>query len=296
MSAFLFTSGGTVRAARPGLTPGSAIPLGEETVTGTVTRNIYYKWTASENGLLEVRLTPTSGEADLALIHFSGNPTIESRREGLSPEEVAIRVRKGDEYLIRVSTPLGRRGTYSLRVRRIAAEREIRGSAVAVPHTISSGKTALEAVELPVGKIAPVLARGKRYFKIAVPSGVVLDCRIYPINADLTAEAEIRSGGLTLSARSARSGLQAEEILLPPSEGGMVYLVVTPPADFTALARYGIVARLREPGVTPGKRADIFDDANRLQAFFQRLDAGSGVPADVLPEGEKETPKVLRLE
>jgi len=235
-----------------GLSPAAAIALDQQEVSRTVTTSIYYSMTASEDGILDVTMTPISGEADLAVVHFSGSPSIESRREGAASEEVSLRVRRGDRFLIRIFSPLGRAATFRLRAAITTPLRttELPPTAPPPPIVEGAGRTETLAVELHLGTMTQVEAAAPSFFRVRAPAGYILAVSLYPLQGDLDMTAMTQDARATWVS-SSRRGMDAEHLYLPISADGNVMIRVNPhPRSAAPPFRYVVMARLLYPGMT----------------------------------------------
>jgi hypothetical protein len=273
--------GSTASAVEPGATPASAIEISVSEVQGTVRSSLYYMVTAPIDGILDIALTPMGGEIDLAVVHVSGSPAIESRKEGEAREEISMRVAKGDRFLVRVISPFGRSVAFKLTTEVTAPAVAGAASSTFVPRLSGDGRTESAAIMIPLGQIIPVQAEGRRFFRVTVPKGAVLAVSLYPLHGD--ADLMVTLGEPTKPASiSRRRGLFSEHVFLPITLGGDALVAIMPSANNTGVMgpmQYGIVARLRHSGVT-STMADL-DTGDRETAMraFADTPIGSGVPS-----------------
>ena len=277
----------TAGLAAPGATPGEAIELTGAEQTGSARAACYYSYVAPSDGIMEVTLMPVSGEVDLSVTHFSGSPTAESRREGAQSDEVALAVRKGDRFLVRVSSPFGAAATFRIRAAMKSEAAVGAPTGVFVPQTAQTGADKEAAVEIPLGKLVPVEASGTRFFKVDATAGFLLAVTVYTVSGDVDVE---MSGGEG-QARSGRRGEVTEYAYLPVKSTGEKFIRVEGPRD--AICRYVLVARLRHLGLATASVPEP-NDAVVVRTLFQEEALGAGVPAS-LGGGENAATKVLRL-
>lgn len=279
-----------------GMTPAMAIELGSDEVTGTVKSSVYYSFSASGSGIMDVALTPQSGEVDLTVVHFSGSPAIESRREGMAVEDVSLRVSRGDKFLIRVISPFGKAASYRLKVGVDAAPGRNRKEDLFMPDRTRDGKAESSAVEVPLGRTVPVEAMGERYFRTHVPAGYVLSVTLYPIHGDADLAIGSRPGRDAWSVSSHRRGLLAEHLYLPVDAERDVMIRVNPaPANEQLFLRYAIVARIHQPGIDSLTAApDLEMDPRSSSSDIMDEPLGIGLPGRMEPSGQGSS-KILRL-
>ncbi len=270
-----------------GTSPSTArrLVIGEE-ISGTVRTSLYFDVVAEQDGFLDVEVTPTNGEVDLAAVHFSGSPAAESRREGAVPDKVTLRLSRGDRYLVRVISPFAKPAQFRLKTSWDRAQAPASSSPPAAPGTLfvpqrpSNGRSAAEAVVLPVGRLVAVEARGTRYFRTVLPVGFVLDISLCPVYGSADLEVVVVNDATVSRSLSARPGQLTERVYLPGGKGGEVLIKVSSPVSPQSddLLRYGLVARTREPGIgTMVHRPEPEDHQAVATVFAGRL-VGHGVP------------------
>lgn len=279
------------------LTPATAVTVGAEVNVGEVREVHYYRYKAPADGIMDVTVNPLSGEVDLTVTHFSGSPAAESRRSGAVKERIALLVREGDEFLIRVISPLRRIARYELSVdfspldRKAPSQPEPTPEGAFIPTTERSGQDISTAVEIPLNKVVPVEAGGPRYFMIRPPKGFTLEVSVYPIDLDIDVLARSGEGDEFIETISMRRGITAEYLYLPLESQKPVYVKVWNRNNPTAGARYGLVARLRHSGITKTESAPT-RDREILRNIMVEDDFVSGLPAEI-PGGAPK--RVLRL-
>lgn len=270
----------TASAIEPGATPAAAIDLATPDVQGAVRSSLYYMVTVPFDGMLDITLTPMGGEIDLAVIHVSGSPAIESRKEGEAREEISLRVVKGDRFLLRVISPFGRNVSFKLRAVVTAPSSGGTASSTFVPRPGTDGRTESSAITIPIGQVIPVQAEGRRHFRVAIPKGAVLAVSLYPLHGDVDLTVML-GGGSKAAATSKRLGLFSEHVYLPATSSGEALVIVTPSSQnssVTNVLQYGIVARLKHAGVTATMADPESGDREAVVRAFSDAPMGSGVP------------------
>lgn len=272
--------GGVVDAVEQGTTPASAIELSTPEVQGTVRSSTYYMISAAFDGMLDISLIPVGGEIDLAVIHVSGSPAIESRKEGEAREEISLRVVKGDRFLIRVISPFGRSVSFKLSAVISQASSSASVSRTFLPRMEGDGRSESSAIVIPLGRVIPVQAGGQRFFRVKIPKGAVLSVSLYPVLGD--ADLMVKLGDiLKTSGSSHRAGLFSEHVFLPTSEAGEAWITVAPTTGNNIVSNdinYGIVARLRHFGVTSVQGQPDPSDREAAVNAFADASVGTGIP------------------
>jgi hypothetical protein len=288
-------------ASEPGTTPVSAIEWDGVERTGTVRTSHYYSFAASEEGIMTLTLTPLrGGEVDLTVIHYSGSPAFESRREGAATEEIAVKVARGDRFLVRVISPFGRAADYRLKavLSGIRAGRRI--DDYDPPTRTTDGLATDAAVRIPIGVMVPVEASGTRHFAVTAPAGYLLAVRLVPVSADLDLEVFMPDEPSSARASSMRGGLLTEEAYLLPTKTGEVLIRVKPVETRPGAGpqRYVILVQVRQPGIASLKAAPEPLWSRLAIEAFDSGDRGLGIPGGASGEGwdlEKNASRVLRL-
>ncbi|PIU47061.1 MAG: hypothetical protein COS94_08555 [Candidatus Hydrogenedentes bacterium CG07_land_8_20_14_0_80_42_17] len=282
LSTFIFAI--IVRAEVGGLSPSAArrISSGEE-ISGIVRTSLYFDVIAEEDGELQIEATPISGEVDLAVVHYSGSPAIESRKEGLVAEEIALRVSKGDRFLIRVISPFSKPSEFKLKVLLpgLISESRIETSSEEKnlyykPETNKSGLSAGDAIPLTIGKISAIESKGERYFQVIAPTGYLLEVKLYPVSGNADLEAAMVSKSNIIRITSKREGNLTDEVYVPVEDGGLVVLKVNAPDN--EIARYCIVARLRQIGIQTLTPREEPNDIKLVAEVFGEHNSGFKIP------------------
>ncbi|MBL4888605.1 MAG: hypothetical protein JKX97_01130 [Candidatus Lindowbacteria bacterium] len=289
--------------ASSGVTPSEAIVIGQGEVQGNVVRSMYYSYTALEDGIMNVSLSPIGGSADLAVTHFSGSPAAESRREGMSDEVIALQISQGDRFLIRVSTPLGEPTDFRLSVNLTHGLAPVDLPQVYVPSTNRDASTPEEAIEIPIGKLVAFESYGDRYFKTKVPAGYLVVVSLYPVSGENDLEVILETEGKKFTAASSRTHNVPDRVYIPVSGVGEALIKVSAPKDareytgYRQFTRYAIVVRLRHVGLSTGEFEEP-DDRSVINQIFPDERVGKGLPAFARgissKRFEKES-KILRL-
>jgi hypothetical protein len=269
-----------VLAVEPGATPAAAIDLAAPEVQSSVRSSLYYMITAPFDGMLDITLSPIGGELDLAVIHVSGSPAIESRKEGEAREEISLRVVKGDRFLLRVISPFGRNVAFKLRAVVTAPASGGPAAQTFVPRVTGDGRTETTAVGIPIGQVIPIQAEGRRFFRVTVPKGAVLAVSLYPLHGDADLAVTL-SGASKPAAISRRHGLFSEYVYIPVTSSGEALIAVTPSSQnpsVTGPLQYGVVARLKHSGVTATMADPESGDRDAVVRAFTDAPMGSGVP------------------
>jgi hypothetical protein len=288
-------------ASEPGATPVSALEWDGAERTGTVRTSHYYSFTASEEGIMTLTLTPLrGGEVDLTVVHYSGNPAFESRREGAATEEIAVKVARGDRFLVRVISPFGRPAEYRLKAVLSGIRAGRRLDDYDPPATTTDGLAADAAVRIPIGVMVPVEASGTRHFAVTAPAGYLLAIRLVPVSADLDLEILMRDEPTATRAASMRGGLLTEEAYLLPTRTGEVLIRVKPVETRagTGPHRYVLLVQVRQPGIASLKASPEPLWSRLAIEAFDSGDRGLGIPGGASGEGwdlEKNASRVLRL-
>lgn len=307
IAAFAILLAAVSASARPGMTPAEAIAIQSGITEGEVTTSMYYAIVADRSGIFDVSLEAEKGEVDLAVTHFSGSPSAESRREGFATDEVALRAEAGDRFLIRISSPLRVRSTFRLIVSLSGGEASVAEPSapdVYVPESGKNGLSARDAVSLALGKLIPVEALGERFFQVEVPGGFLAEITVYPVFGDVDIEAQLESGGIRRSVISRRRGNLVEQVYVPVGGAGVVTVRATPTTgdgmkdEVSRLRRYALVVRLRHFGLTENQ-TEAPNDLAALRYLFPRESLGTGVPSSVMgpaPDEPSQAEKtILRL-
>ncbi|MEK8023547.1 MAG: hypothetical protein AAB229_07020, partial [Candidatus Hydrogenedentota bacterium] len=284
-----------------GMTPAMAIELGSAEISSTVRNSLYYSFTAAQSGIMDITLTPVDGEVDLTVVHYSGSPAVESRREGLAPEEISIRVSRGDKYLVRAISPFGRSAKFRLKGS-LEASRVEMAKPVAppveyfAPERSSDGRSEATAVDIPLGRVVPVEAMSERFFRTRVPAGYVLSVALFPVHGDADLGVGSKPDGSGWSLVSRRRGLLAERLYMPVSADGSIMIRVNPaPGSEQMLLRYALVTRLHYSGVASMKSAPVQEaDPRAISPDLMGEALGSGVPGR-MNAPEMGSSKILRL-
>lgn len=296
----LLSSSSHVMAAT-GKTPSTAKDLKEGEVTGSVKTAVYYSFTAGRDGILEVTAVPVKQEIDLSVTHFTGSPASESRRVGMAEEEISMKVRKGDRFLIRVNSPMGVAASFKMKVL-VSSPQGRPVPDVFVPRTTRDGSSPEDAVEIPLGKIIPVEARGTRYFRMRVPAGFVLAVALHAAQGEFVLEGTIKEGDQKYEASSRPVGALPQYVYLPTWKSGEILIRIAPPESADrrrsedAWGRYALITRLRHVGLAPAESMEP-NDRMVLEELFRQEGFMMSVPPSksMRGSGAPDAMKFLRL-
>lgn len=299
LSLFLLTT--LAGAATPGTTPAAALEWDGAELTETVRTSHYFSFAVPEEGIMRLTLTPLrGGEVDLTVVHYSGSPAFESRREGAAAEEIAVKVARGDRFLVRVISPFGRPVAYRLRAVLSEERAGRRIERYDPPDATTGGLDEATAIRLPLGVLAPIEAAGTRYFAVPAPAGLILAVRLVPISDDLDLEVVLRDEATAARATSTRDGLLTEEAYLLPIRDGEALIRVGPIESRPGAGpqRYALLVQIRQPGLASLQTAPEPAWSRLAIEAFEAGDRGLGIPGGARGRGwdlEKNVERVLRL-
>lgn len=288
-------------AVEPGTTPVSALDWDGAERLETVRTSHYYSYAAPEDGILTLTLTPLrGGEVDLTMVHYSGSPAFESRREGAAPEEIAIKVTRGDRFLLRVISPFGRPADYRLSAVLSGGSFARRAEQFEAPALTTDGQATASAIRIPIGVLVPVEATGARYFSVMAPAGYLLAVRLIPVSDNVDLELLLRNDSAVARSASMRAGFLAEEAYLIPSTTGEALIRVLPVVSRPGGGplRYALIAQIRQPGVSSLKPVSEPLWGRIAIEAFDSQERGPGIPGVPVAGGwdlEKTSSRVLRL-